>query len=75
MLKLAARLLTAAALSVSSVSIAAQAQALDRVVACEDGLTVADTETGLLWERKTGTVGKQIAFPQFTASLESETFG
>ncbi len=25
-----------------------------RFVACEDGVTVADTETGLLWERKTG---------------------
>jgi hypothetical protein len=29
----------------------------DRFQACSDGLTVADTATGLLWERKTGTVG------------------
>jgi len=59
-LKFAARLLTAAALSASSVSIAPPAQAVDRFVACDDGLTVADTETGLLWERKTGTVGTAV---------------
>ena len=29
----------------------------DRFQACSDGLTVADRATGLLWERKTGTLG------------------
>jgi len=32
-----------------------------RFEACADGLTVADTATGLLWERKTGTVGSSVA--------------
>ena len=31
-----------------------------RFEACADGQTVADTETGLLWERKTGTVGSLL---------------
>jgi hypothetical protein len=31
-----------------------------RFEACSDGLTVADLETGLLWERKTGTVGSSV---------------
>lgn len=32
----------------------------DRFTACPDGLTVADNETGLLWERKTGTPGPSV---------------
>jgi len=31
-----------------------------RFLACPDGLTVADTATGLLWERKTGTAGSAV---------------
>ncbi len=31
-----------------------------RFEACADGLTVADIATGLLWERKTGTVGSSV---------------
>ena len=31
-----------------------------RFVACADGLTVEDTDTGLLWERKTGEVGAAV---------------
>ena len=31
-----------------------------RFLACADGLTVADAATGLLWERKTGTVGAAV---------------
>ena len=34
---------------------------LQRFEACADGLTVADHETGLLWERKTGAVTGRVA--------------
>ena len=39
-----------------------------RFLACSDGLTVADTATGLLWERKTGTYD-----PERPASAFCET--
>lgn len=49
---------------VGSVPTALVAQALapptSRFEACADGLTLEDHQTGLLWERKTGTVGLAV---------------
>jgi hypothetical protein len=44
-----------AALVALEARITALEPCLDRFCACSDGLTVEDTETSLLWERKTGT--------------------
>ncbi|MEE2900195.1 MAG: DUF1566 domain-containing protein [Gemmatimonadota bacterium] len=43
--------------SVPLVVVASTATPATRFEACPDGLTVADTETGLLWERKTTSGG------------------
>ena len=47
-------------ISANTAAIAALGGAATGLEACADGLTVADHDTGLLWEKKTGT---PVAFP------------
>jgi len=47
--------------------------ATSRFEACADGVTVADHDTGLLWERKTGTFDPGFPDPGFPDSGSCET--